>query len=574
MNKIKLFFLVIILLVICGCKSSYGFEKEDFGEKDVLLGFWASGNTSQVLEDLQKMGYSGNKVSKEMVLKSTSQHKTGLEISRIKRKKYTIKVRGAPARVGTYQTYKYSELKDLFGLTEDEKNLKEGYFWEANMIIRTGDEKKDNSGEGTEYPMYLKAIFTGSDADKIDNEKTDDTENNLENGDINKKIGDTTTGAVDTVKALQKFYKWSKGLGEHPIENLIIDSQNAVLSFFDGIQIFINNIQTQVDYTAQDEKMLYSYTELDEDGKGEDISDVSTDETKKAIGNRDKYTKVGEYTENDKSVTYINVSNPDYTGSTKIPVMVADFCNVATGKIDFLDINFFTGDKTKKKIKLEGKTKTVLKHGKETVWYMVNNIVKIIIRIVIYLAAVILITILIWHGLHTVGRGASGTPISMKEHKEALNRFALSLLMLVSSVVVMAICIFGTQEFFRLMKVDESNELPVRINVEGAYSFSTTPTGYIRYMASTDNWQNCTSKVGYTFVYCIMTLLNVVVVAFMGARIFLMWFVSILGPIFAALSAINEQGINRYRSWVVLYLSLSAVPVIMCLLNRIMINAI
>ena len=381
-------------------------------------------------------------------------------------------------------------------------------------------------------------------------------------------------GISDAISAYNKFKKWSKGLGEHPIENLIIDSQNAVLSFFDGIQIFINNIQTQVDYTAQDEKMLYSYTELDEDGKGKDISDVSTDETKKAIGNRDKYTKVGEYTENDKSVTYINVSNPDYTGSTKIPVMVADFCNVATGKIDFLDINFFTGDKTKKKIKLEGKTKKVLKHGKETVWYMVNNIVKIIIRIVIYLAAVILITILIWHGLHTVGRGASGTPISMKEHKEALNRFALSLLMLVSSVVVMAICIFGTQEFFRLMKVDESNELPVRINVEGAYSFSTTPTGYIRYMASTDNWQNCTSKVGYTFGYCIMTLLNVVVVAFMGARIFLMWFVSILGPIFAALSAINEQGINRYRSWVVLYLSLSAVPVIMCLLNRIMINAI
>ncbi len=438
------------------------------------------------------------------------------------------------------------------------------------MVVKT-DKNDDRSAVGALQTIswYLKAIYTDDDKDKIDNVSNDDTEIKADNADLNQ-------GIANGVSMLDKFYKWSKGLGEHPIENLIIDSQNAVLSFFDGIQIFINNIQTQPDNTAQDEELLYTYAKLEDDGKGEDIAEKSTKETKKAIGNRDKYTNVGEYVESDKSDTYVNVDNSDYTTSTKIPVMVGDFCNVATGKLDFLDTNFLTGDKTKKTVKQVGKdkTKTVLKHGKETVWYKINNVVKMIMKLTIYLTAAILIIFLIWHGVHTVFKSIGTSPLSIKQHREALNRFGLAILTLVGSVAIMALCIFGSQELFKLMDVDDSYELPIRVNVKGAYSFSTTPAGYVRYMASTDDWQHTGAKVGYTFLYSVAVILNLAVVGVMAGRIFIMWFISILGPIFAALCAVNNQGMIRFRAWAVLYVSLSAIPVIMCFLNRIMIGAI
>ena len=437
------------------------------------------------------------------------------------------------------------------------------------------DETAINSGLDVTCSIYINEVYAGKDTNDSDYQNglnASINTGNEENVDVNSKRED----AEEKVDALKKFYNWSKSLGEHPIETLIIDSQNVILSFFDGIQIFINNIQTQADNTAQDEDLLYTYAKLEDDGNGEDIAEKSTKETKKAIGNRDKYTNVGEYVENDKSDTYINVDNSDYTTSIKIPVMVGDFCNVATGKLDFLDANFLTGDKTKKTVEQAGKdeTKTVLKHGKKTIWYKINNVVKLIMRITIYSTASILIVFLVWHGVHTVFRGIGTSPMSIKQHRDAFNRFGVAILTLIGSVVIMALCIFASQELFKLMDVNDSCELPIRVNVKGAYSFSTTPTGYVRYMASTDEWQHTGAKVGYTFLYCIGVVLNLAVVGVMAGRIFIMWFISILGPIFAALCGVNNQGMIRLRAWAILYVSLSSVPVIMCFLNRIMIGAI
>lgn len=431
-----------------------------------------------------------------------------------------------------------------------------------------------NSGLEVTCSIYINDIYAGKNTNDSDYQTglnmQVDTGSNME-VDVNSK----QENAEEKIDMVKNIYNWSKSLGEHPIENLLISALNALLSFLDGIQIFLNNIQTVPDNTSQDEEMLYTYANLEDDGKGEDISNPSTSETKKGVGNRDKYTNVGKYKKDEKSVAYVNINNDDYTMSTKIPVIVADFCNVASGKIDFFDANFLTGNKTKETKIVSGKSKTVLKHGNKTIWTNITNKVKLIIRITIYLASAVLLSLLIWHGVHVVGRQAIDNPIVMREHRMALKRFFRAVLLLVSSVIIMALSIFGTEALLDLIQKNDTYELPIRVNVEGAYSFSTTPTGLVRYRASTDNWESTATKARYTFEYFIMVILNVIVVGLMGARMFLLWLLAILGPVFAVLSGFNDRGTIRYRVWIRLYVSLTIIlPVALCLVNKILIGAI
>ena len=556
---------IMLIFLIISSKNSFGFVKNDFKDEQVQIACWYGPSTNEVLDGLRDMGYTGDSVNKEMKIKSTDGKKTGFEIMEVNGKKYNIRIKGTPDGAISPKAnggYKYSELKELFGLEANESDLSKGYFWEANMILKADGEKRD--GPTTTYPIYLKAVFTKSDADKIDDETIDDAKKNATTGDINH-------GIVDTIDMVKKIKKWANSLGEHPIEELIIRAQNAILALFDGLQIFINKIQTQSNYTSQDEEMLYSYLELENDGKGEDISEVSTEETKKGIGNRDQYTKVAEKPDYKKYSTYIDIDNSDYTSSLKIPVIVADFYNVATDRIDFFDANFLTGDKTKKTTK---DNKKVLKHEEKSVWRGITDVVKTLTRIIIYIASAILLTLLIWHGVQVVGRQAQNNPVAMEEHKRALNNFFSSVLLLASSVIIMALCIFCSNEFVISIQDKDSYELPIRVNVDGAYSFSTTPTGYVRYMASTDNWESTSTKVSYTLLYGALVISNFIVVAFMGARVFGLWFLSILGPIFAVMSSLSESGKIRYRGWIFLYVLLSAVPVGLSIINKILIGIV
>ena len=566
-KKISRIIYVVIIFLFILSKSSFGFVKKDFKDEQVMILAFYGDDRSSIVEKLKAMGYSGDSLNREMALKSTDEQKVGFEIMTVNGKKYNVKIKGTPdgAIAPKAGGYKYSELKDLFGLEADESSLKEGYFWEANIILRTGDEKRDDVL--TYRPLYIKAVFTNSDADKIDEEKIDDTKVDIGSADINH-------GIEKTVSMVDKIKKWANSLGDHPIEELIIRAQNAILAIFDGLQIFIDNIQTQPDHTSQDEEVTYSYTELEDDGKGEDISEVSTEETQKGIGNRDKYTKVSEDPDYDKYSTYIDIDDSEYTASLKIPVMVADFCNVATGKIDFFDANFLTGDKTKKNVKGINGNEEVLKHEEGSVWRAITDVVKTLTRLIIYIVSAILLTLLIWHGVHVVGSQARNNPIKMEEHKSALKNFFSAVLLLVSSVVIMALCIFGSDYIVSSLEFDDEYELPIRVNVEGAYSFSTTLTGYARYMASTDNWQKTATKVSYTVAYAVMVLMNVIVVGVMGIRIFILWFLAILGPIFAIMCLINENGKVRYQGWIFLYVSFSALPILLGVVNKILIGII
>ena len=189
--------------------------------------------------------------------------------------------------------------------------------------------------------------------------------------------------------------------------------------------------------------------------------------------------------------------------------------------------------------------------------------------------AAFLITSLIWNGLHLV-RG-SLSPEKRKEHVNALNRFATSLVMLVGTVIIMAIGIYANEMFLPKAKGENASQIeyPIRVNVKDAeYSFSTNITGYVRYMAQIENKKLAEKRFSYTGVYLILAFVNLMSVLAMLVRLVCMMVLAMIGPIIVVLHVLNIE--NRfkltYKDWAKWYLRMAALQVILALICRLMLD--
>ena len=108
----------------------------------------------------------------------------------------------------------------------------------------------------------------------------------------------------------------------------------------------------------------------------------------------------------------------------------------------------------------------------------------------------------------------------------------------------MGLCIFGSRAMVAGIE-EESYELPIRVNVEDVYSFSTTITGYVRYLSLTIDVSEWMQKSVYTILYIILAIVNLVFVILMLARTFLVLFLAILGPVIAALNVFRNRNISE-----------------------------
>lgn len=399
------------------------------------------------------------------------------------------------------------------------------------------------------FGMYIDELYAGKDLELIKNaipgKKTDDSNNQ----DDNSGEEEEEEGA-----------SWLDDFLSHPIKALIKFLMNGLASIVDAIQIKLNEIQTSGDFTSQDETLLYSYDDLKRDASGEDISNNSTEETRKGVGNRDKYTKVSGYQEKEKGQTDIDDIN--YTSKTKIPIVVGDFYNIAADKIDFLDMNFLTGNKEKKDKKLV--------HDKDSTWNKIREPVVEIIKISIYVSSAILIIMLIRFAIGIIYTGMKN-PQKQAEYKKGLEDLSKSLFMLIATIIIMALCIFFSKSIFKSISENNGYKLPIRVDVKTAnYSFSTNITGYLRYMSQIEDVNYAFKKAGYTVLYLGFVNLNLVAVAFMILRIFILWFLSIQGPLLAANYAIRKKGLRQYNTWLQTYIILSMIQVGYSLIYKIM----
>ena len=145
--------------------------------------------------------------------------------------------------------------------------------------------------------------------------------------------------------------------------------------------------------------------------------------------------------------------------------------------------------------------------------------------------------------------------------------------MLIGSVVIMGLCIFGSDTFFKSLENRENAELPIRVNVETAgYSFSTTAAGYARYMAGIEDVDEWVEKGLYTLGFIVLAWVNLAVIIFMIVRMFALWILSMIGPIVAALHILNIEGMMSFRRWAGLYISLSLIQVLLSMIYTLILN--
>ena len=555
-KKCVLIFELAILFLFLLANCSNGFVKTNYLNSHVQIvnsDKYFTLESNEILTKLRDdLGCIDNALHEEMIFI------THIEILSVKgpnlRGKYSYDIQfGKSGQKIKYKSmdsrYYLEELKEYFGLDENVKDsdLKKGYRWNTNVI---GKATRAERG----YYIYLESLYAGEDLNKIYSVQTSDKEQN-------NVVADNSAKYEKIVDGIAKYGKDVVG----KIVQTIADWFMTHIS--DAIQIWANLIQMVSDKTNKKQDLTYSYKYLKADGQ----NDGNNEE---GLGNLDKYTKVGEYENGEEDVKRIKIKadsnendEDDFTKETEIPVMIGDLYNIAVGHIDFIDVNFLTGSSSQK---ADG---TGLRHAEDSIWTNFRNFAALIIRISIYFASAILLMTLLWHGVRIVGH-TFNDPRSRANSKEALNRLKNALLILIGTILFMSVCIFGSQSLYGMISKENTYELPIRVDVEGAYSFSTTPTGYVRYMASTADIEEYAQKLNYSFAYFWLALINLLSIGLMIVRMFLLWLLSIIGPIIAVFYAFGKKGPISLRNWGSLYLSFSLIQLMVTIIYIIILNVL
>ncbi len=361
-------------------------------------------------------------------------------------------------------------------------------------------------------------------------------------------VADVAEGAVETVSNTADFIS---DFTSNPIGTLvtaILDVFKTILGYW--VQVIADMVQTLSMGTTSDFSLTYSYDEL----KAEDDN-----------GPRNMYTNVKKYKEGggkkwQKVIDIKKESGYDFSSDTPIPVTPVDLYNMAIGNIDFLDVNFLEVNNNN--------------HAEGSIWLNLRNFISVIIHIVIYIVSGILLATLIWHGINLVKK-SFGLPEKQKEHRDGLKRFFIALGILIGTIVIMALLINMSDILLADLQGKDTNELPIRVNVESAeYSFSTNITGYALYMSQIDNVDMFTVKAVWVVVFIAFAWLNLATVILLIARMIVMMLLAIVGVGLAAIYAldIGKSPKEKYKQWLELYASLALVQVFLAIASKIILE--
>lgn len=255
----------------------------------------------------------------------------------------------------------------------------------------------------------------------------------------------------------------------------------------------------------------------------------------------------------DKQIIYeVDGKDANFTEETEIPTIPLDMYNIVYGKIDFLDVNFFNVDTSK--------------HQEGTKWMFLRKVFSGALHIMIYLSTAFLIVVLIINGIMIV----KGTiiPEKKKEQIDGLKRFVLALIMLVGSVIIMNLCIYGINFFTSFFGDETGGDAFIRVNVAGDtnYSFSANLTEFARFMTQINTVKKLNEKLMYIAIYAFLVFANIVTLLIMLVRSAMIIILSAQGPIVATAYSIDKKVFNMsYSDWIKKYLKWTSIQFILML---------
>lgn len=588
--KKKFIISILVFCVFFGWESkAYGFVKKDFMQwyQDVggqfgdtwfaaakkfsnlvdcnlinVREFANDTTSSEVLQELQEYwGYEGDELHYEMILN------TYIKIVKVDQQKEKYKIQfGEKGNIIKYgldgldkkEDFKIEELIKYFGLNEKTTNeeLHEGYTWDARIVVK-GSEQVTAMLIFENYILYLKSIYTQEDMAEADNEDLDESISNASIADSKKKVDVVVNGYDDAIKTLKKW------LGTNIGGAIAAFFAHIPRTFGDIFQYWANIIQTLPDGNAGHFGVTYKFNE------------ITTGDAKEY----NKYINAGGDDEETFAIKTVNIKKDknnngtdDFKTNTPIPYIITDWYTVGMGYIDYFDINFLTGNKSTKTIKDEnGNDVEVVRHESNSIWMKFRNIVSGFIRLSIYATALILLVGLIWSGFNIV-RHTYDNPAAQVESKKIIEKLMKATFALIGTILVMGGSIFANEEILSLIGENDTYELPIRVNVEDVYSFSTTFAGYARYLSTTSDPDQGLQIIGSAFEYMFFALANLGILIIGVVRVFMVWILSVWGPIMSIRYVLGKQNKIDLEKWAFVYVAVVFIQIPIALLGKLAIN--
>ena len=507
-------------------------------------------NSDEILKTLQEdFDYTGNDITENMRFITT------ITIRKISNDSYNVKFGKSNKNI---QNQTRKQLKNKYGIT-DEIELKDGKTEvPAVLIVKAKREEvkqqqaMSQQVTALKYTIVLDEIYTGNDKRKGE-ERAFDEGASLSYDHVADNWFNSLKDFIDGVVDFASEFKENPG---QAIARVILNFFKAI---FDSVQRIINNFQTITDGSGisfLDTKLRYSFEEL----KAEKVSDSD-------LGPNNKYTRVKKVDEGDETTyekkwqTLITVDPEEHEftkDKTAIPVIPIDIYNMAVGNVDIFSVDFLSTS-----------------GNSNSIWNFFRSVFSALTHLTIYVTAALLLTTLIYHGIHLVWFSINTTPTNRKEHQDGLQRFATALIMLIGVVVIMALAINASKIF--LQPINDAtggttDELSIRVHVTDTYEFSTNITGFARYMAQSTDFD---TMANYTIIYIVLVIINVFTALMMLCRMFIMLFLGILGPIVVAAYALHKENSfpMNFSKWTTNYVKLALIQVFLAAVCNIIIES-
>ena len=119
---------------------------------------------------------------------------------------------------------------------------------------------------------------------------------------------------------------------------------------------------------------------------------------------------------------------------------------------------------------------------------------------------------------------------------------------------------------------DNATNYPIRLNVNGLYSFNTNSVGWIRYKTQT---LNIGSKFGHSILYFVTAIFDGIWFIAMFIRNFLLGIVVIIAPITAITKLLGDdtkKNIFHFNEWLKFYLVVLWIPIIVIIITSLILR--
>lgn len=323
----------------------------------------------------------------------------------------------------------------------------------------------------------------------------------------------------------------------------------------DMIQMLLNSAENNTAKDTEKNQITYTREEIESDEKLNreiQVADSESSAETKTLKTIDVPDKI----DNESGV-----STTVFSSSTEIPVIPIDFYSFSIDKVQLLDINFFdTSSKNSNKV-----------------WKLINNIVSVVSHSVLYIAAALLITTIIWRGILLVKSSLGDDPSGAAESRKIIDNLVKAIILISLVYVIMTLFMQLYKNILNVILDGNDSFYLIRLNVENVYSFNTNYIGYFRYMSLQSD---LLAAIKYSIFYCLGAILNGVWFLFMLARMIIIGGLIIVAPLTAVMAMMEKAPkkgfsvthILYFNNWLKIYLIWLWIPLVVVLMFRVVLQ--